>query len=63
MRIQEELKVLQLLADGNGLQTISDLLSISYRTVVNHKTNISTKLGLSSSKELVKFAIQNISHL
>ncbi len=44
-------------------QQIADELHISYKTVENHRNNISKKLRLSGSHSLVKFAISNKSIL
>ena len=38
---------------------IADILFISYRTIENHRANISNKLNLKGSHSLVKFAIEN----
>jgi len=40
-------------------QQIADELHISYKTVENHRNNISKKLNLSGTHSLVKFAINN----
>jgi len=44
-------------------QQIADELHISYKTVENHRNNISKKLNLSGTHSLVKFAINNKSLL
>jgi DNA-binding NarL/FixJ family response regulator len=44
-------------------QQIADELHISYKTVENHRNNISKKLNLSGTHSLVKFAINNKSIL
>ena len=44
-------------------QQIADELHISYKTVENHRNNISKKLNLSGTHSLVKFAIKNSSLL
>jgi len=44
-------------------QQIADELHISYKTVENHRNNISKKLNLSGTHSLVKFAINNKSFL
>ncbi len=54
-----EKRVLNLVAELKSNQEIADLLFISKRTVENHKVNISSKLGLESSRKLLKFALQN----
>jgi two-component system response regulator NreC len=51
-----EIDVLRLLARGNTNRQIADLLSLSVRTVENHRANLLGKLGLSSRVELVSYA-------
>jgi two-component system, NarL family, response regulator DegU len=58
-----ERKVLQLIADYKTSREIADELSISVRTVDNHRLNISGKLGVTGSHALFKFAIQHRSEL
>lgn len=53
-----EREVLQLLAEGKSNRDIADELSISIKTVETHRTNMMTKLGLSSKTELVKYALR-----
>ena len=63
LRINEltttEKKVLNLVADLKTNDEIADMLFISKRTVENHKVNITSKLGLKSSRQLLKFALEN----
>lgn len=54
-----ERKVLKLISQDKTTQQIADELHISYKTVENHRNNISKKLNLSGSHSLVKFAINN----
>lgn len=58
-----ERKVLKLIALEKTTQQIADELFISYKTVENHRNNISKKLKLSGPHSLVKFAIRYKSHL
>jgi DNA-binding NarL/FixJ family response regulator len=53
---RRELDVLRLLAKGNTNRQIADLLSLSIRTVENHRANLMGKLGLVSRVELVNYA-------
>ena len=53
-----EFEVFQLLGKGLGTRDIADTLNLSSKTVSNYSTLIKEKLGLSSSVELVKVAIQ-----
>ncbi len=53
---RRELDVLCLLAKGNTNRQIAGLLSLSMRTVENHRANLMGKLGLESRVELVNYA-------
>jgi DNA-binding NarL/FixJ family response regulator len=55
---QREREVLQLLAEGIKSKEIADRLFISKKTVETHRRNIMQKLNLSSTAELVRFAIR-----
>lgn len=54
-----ELTILKIIADGKTSKEIGEELFISIKTVENHRTNISHKLNLSGSNNLIKFAIKN----
>lgn len=54
-----ERRILQLIADYLTSKQIADQLCIHYRTVENHRTNISAKLGLHGSHALIKFALKH----
>ena len=58
-----ERKVLRLIADYKTSREIADELSISVRTVDNHRSNISGKVGVAGSHALFKFAVQHRSQL
>ena len=58
-----ERKILSMIAEEKTSRTIADELFISVRTVENHRANISSKLGLSGSHALFKFAVHNQSDL
>lgn len=51
-----EVDVLRLLAKGNTNKQIAGLLSLSVRTVENHRANLMGKLGFSSRVELMNYA-------
>ncbi|GAB3883436.1 helix-turn-helix transcriptional regulator [Spirosoma agri] len=57
---KQELLVLRLIGQGQRSEDIVRLLSISYRTLANHKARIAAKLGLGSARDLLKFAIDNL---
>ncbi len=53
-----EKQVLKLIAEGHTTQEIADMLSLSIKTVMTHRTNIMEKLGFHNRTELVKYAIR-----
>ncbi|MGA2881936.1 MAG: response regulator transcription factor [Bryobacteraceae bacterium] len=53
-----EREVLQLIAEGHAAKEIAHVLNISTRTVSFHRENIKRKLGLRSTSELTKHAIE-----
>jgi len=60
---KSERTILKLISQEKTTQQIADELHISYKTVENHRNNISKKLNLSGTHSLVKFAINNKSYL
>lgn len=54
-----ETEVLRLIAQGYTNRQIAEELKISVRTVETHRGNITSKLGLYSRVELLRFATQN----
>ena len=54
-----ERRILHEIAAGKSSKEIGAELSIHYRTVENHRTNICRKLGLEGANALVRFALQN----
>ena len=52
-------EVLQMLAEGKTLREIADTLQISYRTVRFHKVRIMEELGITTSAELIHYAIKH----
>ena len=55
----QERKIFLLIAAGYKSHAIADKLCISPHTVKNHKTNICHKLNLSSTTDLLRYAILN----
>ncbi len=53
-----EREVLQLIAEGHAAKEIAHVLNISISTVAFHRENIKRKLGLRSTSELTKHAIE-----
>jgi DNA-binding NarL/FixJ family response regulator len=54
-----ERRILSLIADGLSSKEIGAELSIHYRTVENHRTNICRKLGIEGANALLRFAVQH----
>lgn len=54
-----EKKILKYISENKTSKEIAEILFISYRTIENHRANISGKLDLKGSHSLVKFAIEN----
>ncbi len=55
---EREREVLQLIAEGRTSKEIGDLLSLSVRTVQNHRAHVMQKLGIHDRGDLIKYAIQ-----
>jgi len=58
-----ERRILRLIADDKTSKEIADLLGCAVRTVETHRQNMSTKLTLSGSHSLLKFAYDNKSKM
>ena len=54
-----EFEVFRLLVDGLGPTDIAERLHLSVKTVSTHKTRILEKMGMQSTAELVRYAIEN----
>lgn len=54
-----ERRILKLISQNKTSKEIAEILSISSKTVENHRNNISKKLNLQGSHSLLKFAITN----
>ena len=52
-------EILRLLVDGHSAKAIAGRLDISSRTVEFHKYSMMETLGVSTSAELIRFALQN----
>jgi DNA-binding NarL/FixJ family response regulator len=55
---EREREVLQLVVEGRANREIAELLSLSVKTVENHKAHLMEKLGVHTTAELVQFAIR-----
>jgi DNA-binding NarL/FixJ family response regulator len=56
---QSERRILKLIAEGLSSKEIGSELSIHYRTVENHRTNICRKLKIEGANALLRFAVQH----
>ncbi len=56
-----ERRIMRLIGDGKSSKEIADKLSIHYRTVENHRTNICRKLSIEreGANALLRYALQN----
>lgn len=55
---EREREILQLIAEGHTSKDIADMLSLSIRTVQNHRAHVMQKLGIHDRGDLIKYAIQ-----
>ena len=51
--------MVQLIAEGHTNKETAELLNISLKTVESHRASAMRKLNLSSSADLVRYAIRN----
>lgn len=56
---KREKEILQLLSEGLSNKEIADLLFVSERTIVGHKSNLLSKTGCKSTISLLSYAIKN----
>ncbi len=56
---RRELEILRLLGEGKSMSEIAKVLGISYKTVANNLTQIKSKLDISKTAELMRFAIRH----
>jgi len=54
---EREIEVLKQFAGGKSVKEIADILNISSHTVVSHRKNISTKLGIKSTSAMAIYAV------
>jgi DNA-binding NarL/FixJ family response regulator len=54
-----EQSIIKLIAEGHGNKEIANVLSISLKTVESHRASALRKLRLSSTADLVRYAIRN----
>lgn len=56
---KREKEILQLLAEGLSNKEIADILFVSERTIIGHKTNLLSKTGCKSTVSLLSYAIKH----
>ena len=56
---KREIEVLQLVVEGHINKEIADILNISFNTVLTHRKNITSKLGIKSISGLSVYAMMN----
>lgn len=56
---RRELEILRLVGEGKSINDMSEVLGISYKTVANNLTQIKSKLDISKTAELMRFAISH----
>jgi DNA-binding NarL/FixJ family response regulator len=52
-------EVVQLVAEGHSVKEIAAVLNISRKTVAFHKSNVMRRLGIRSTAELTKYALEH----
>jgi DNA-binding NarL/FixJ family response regulator len=52
-------EVVQLAAEGHSVKEIAAILAISRKTVAFHKANVMRRLGIRSTAELTKYALEH----
>ncbi len=55
---EREQEVLKLVVEGYTSREIADLLHLSKRTVMCHRANIASKLGIHNRMELIRYAMR-----
>ncbi len=60
---QREREVLNRIATGKSNKHIARELALSPRTVETHRSNIKRKLGIEGQADLIRFALENSSHV
>ena len=52
-------EVVQLVAEGPPMKEIAAILGISVKTAALHKTNVMRRLGIRSTAELTRYALEH----
>jgi DNA-binding NarL/FixJ family response regulator len=56
---ERQREVVQLVAEGHPVKEIAAILNISRKTVAFHKSNVMRRLGIHSTAELTKYALEH----
>lgn len=56
---ERQREVVQLVAEGHSVKKIAAILNISGKTVTFHKSNVMRRLGIRSTAELTKYALEH----
>jgi DNA-binding NarL/FixJ family response regulator len=48
-----------MLAAGNSINDIADVLSLSAKTISTHKMRLMQKLGLNNNSEVIRYAVRH----
>lgn len=54
-----EFEVMRLIASGKSGNEIAEMLSLSYKTISTYRTRLLEKMGMKTSAELIRYALQN----
>jgi len=54
-----EFQVFRMIAEGQGVSDIAGKLNLSVKTVSTHKARLMQKLGVASTAELIRYALQH----
>jgi len=54
-----EFQVLRMLASGQSVSSIGDTLHLSIKTISTHKARLMQKLGVSTTNELIRYALEH----
>jgi two-component system invasion response regulator UvrY len=54
-----ELEVMRMMASGKTITKIADILALSAKTISTYRQRILTKMGLTTTADLIRYAIEN----
>lgn len=59
---RREMEILRMLAVGNTLKKVADILGLSIKTVSTYKTRLCSKMGFKNNADIVCYALRNSLH-